>query len=322
MWIERDPDDHNIVYAQLNEEMFMTDTRRAEETGKPTWKVSTKSSTSNGWVPYSNSLIEKRLNDFLRSRRVLVTCSSNPNAEIRRFPRYRHPLISKPLSEIKPRNVRWLWPSRIPRGKLTIALGEAGVGKSLLMAYLLASESTGSALAPENNTGEARWAVLLSFEDDPEDTIRPRVDAAGANVNLIRFIHRTIKKDGKEAAFQVPRDLRLLEREIKTLGARLVVIDPRHSRSIWKHLWTLPRQLHALADSLERAAEALRGRGRPDYDKAVKRLIRYVKQTTGRYHDEEVSALIAFRTRRDDYSAETLRVWRHEHLPLKRSTKT
>jgi len=39
--------------------------------------------------------------------------------------------------------LHWLWPSRIPLGKLTLLIGDPGTGKSLLAADLAARVSAG-----------------------------------------------------------------------------------------------------------------------------------------------------------------------------------
>ena len=47
------------------------------------------------------------------------------------------------LADVTPRAVRWLWPDRIPLGKLTLIAGEPGQGKSFLTMDLAARVTTG-----------------------------------------------------------------------------------------------------------------------------------------------------------------------------------
>src|SRR5579871_969592 len=56
-----------------------------------------------------------------------------------------HP-ISILVSKVKPEQVRWLWPGRIPLGKLTLLDGDPGLGKSLLTLDLAARVTTGRAM--------------------------------------------------------------------------------------------------------------------------------------------------------------------------------
>lgn len=133
------------------------------------------------------------------------------------------------FSSISPEPLRWLWPGRIPSGKLTVVAGDPGLGKSLLTIDLAARVSTGAAF-PDGAACEQGNVVLLSAEDDECDTIRPRLDAAGADVSRIHLLEavRNVTADGKtvETMFNLERDLVALEDAILQTGARLIVVDP------------------------------------------------------------------------------------------------
>ena len=133
------------------------------------------------------------------------------------------------LSDVEPEPVRWLWPGRIPLGKLTLLCGDPGLGKSFITLDLAARVSSGRfwpdlPLVPNPSGG----VVLLSAEDDLADTIRPRLDAAGADpsrVVAIQAVRRT--KGGREEYFSLDEDLPALETAVRqTADCRLVVIDP------------------------------------------------------------------------------------------------
>lgn len=141
------------------------------------------------------------------------------------------PLIVR-LSEVKPEPVEWLWPGRIALGKLTLIAGDPGLGKSFLTLDMAARVSRGWAWpgAPDE-PGAPGGVVLLSAEDGIADTIRPRLDAAGADVDRIVAVEaiRTVGDHGRESArtFDLSRDLPALEAAIQSVdGCRLVVIDP------------------------------------------------------------------------------------------------
>jgi hypothetical protein len=73
--------------------------------------------------------------------------------------------------------------------------------------------------------------IILSAEDDPEDTIRPRLEAAGANLDRCHVLRavRERKGDGTEhmRGFSLDRDLPRLEKALATIGGiTLVIIDP------------------------------------------------------------------------------------------------
>ncbi len=143
------------------------------------------------------------------------------------------------LADVQPESVRWLWLGRFALGKLTLLAGDPGLGKSLLTLDMAARISRGTpwpdALDVTNDVG---GVVLLSAEDDVADTIRPRLDAAGADVARINLLsavrrlppfdaHRDAPPDPVEAMFDLTRDLPALETAIEaTPDCRLVVIDP------------------------------------------------------------------------------------------------
>lgn len=136
------------------------------------------------------------------------------------------------LSDVKPEPVAWLWPGRIALGKLTLIAGDPGLGKSFLTLDMAARVSRGWEWpdAPGVATTPG-GVVLLSAEDGVADTIRPRLDAAGADVARIVALEaiRSVGDNGRESArtFDLSRDLPALESAIRSVeGCRLVVIDP------------------------------------------------------------------------------------------------
>jgi RecA-family ATPase len=92
--------------------------------------------------------------------------------------------VGKLLSEVKPESVWWLWPGRLPLGKLAVLDGDPGLGKSAVTLDLAARVSAGLDLPDGGRCGPA-GVVLLSAEDGLADTIRPRLDAAGADTERI-----------------------------------------------------------------------------------------------------------------------------------------
>lgn len=92
------------------------------------------------------------------------------------------------VSEVRAEKVSWLWPGRIPLGKLTILDGDPGLGKSTLMLDIAARVTRGDAMpdSTRSDLGGAASVVILSAEDGLADTIRPRLEAAGAT--LLRVI--------------------------------------------------------------------------------------------------------------------------------------
>ena len=128
------------------------------------------------------------------------------------------------LSEVTPEAVRWLWPGRVPLGKLTVIDGDPGLGKSTITLDLAARVSRGGAM-PDGAPGVLGGVGLLTAEDGLSDTVRPRLEAHGAA--LARIVALPFIGEGDERRpVTLPADLGVLRAAIRRVGALLVVIDP------------------------------------------------------------------------------------------------
>ena len=87
-------------------------------------------------------------------------------------------------STIEPQNVSWLWPGWIPQGMLAVIDGDPGLGKSFLTIDLAARITRGRPMpGPMAPAVERGNVVIASAEDSPSHTIRPRLEAAGADLD-------------------------------------------------------------------------------------------------------------------------------------------
>jgi AAA domain len=158
------------------------------------------------------------------------------------------------LADVLPSQVDWLWPGRVALGAVTMLAGDPGLGKSLVTLDMAARVSRGASwpdVGPpsrgeQNNErtapidSAARLAaptvpasvVLVCAEDDPSTTIRPRLEALGADCERIRAFNSVEGRDGAGTGttmrrFDLSRDLAHLTTVVESLGdCRLVVIDP------------------------------------------------------------------------------------------------
>ena len=95
------------------------------------------------------------------------------------------------------------------------------MGKSLLTIDLVARLSRGGPLPDGSPVSRPSTSILLSAEDDAADTIRPRAEAAGADLNRL-----VIARTSTAGCRDCPADLPALEELIRDCEAELVVIDP------------------------------------------------------------------------------------------------
>lgn len=128
------------------------------------------------------------------------------------------------LANVAPRPVQWLWHPHFALGKLSVLAGNPGLGKSLVTMDMAARVSTGRDWI-DGSPCPSGAVVLVSGEDDPSDTLRPRLDAAGANVNRIHYLRGVFDRGGERAftLADVPALAALLER---LKDCRLIIIDP------------------------------------------------------------------------------------------------
>jgi hypothetical protein len=129
------------------------------------------------------------------------------------------------LSGVEPEEIEWLWPSWLALGKLALVDGDPGLGKSAMTLDLAARVSAGKRF-PDGVPGESGGVVLLSAEDGLRDTIRPRLDAAGADVSRILALATVPDENGHDRLLSIPEDIPLIEKGIRRVNARLVVVDP------------------------------------------------------------------------------------------------
>ena len=130
-------------------------------------------------------------------------------------------------ADVTMRAIRWLWPNRFALGKLGIIGGLPDRGKGCITADIIARTTKGE----EWPCGEGRAikgnVILLTAEDDLEDTVIPRLVAAGADMKRVHIIRMVKTKDGGKRQFSLISDLVPLERKLNEIGGVvLVVIDP------------------------------------------------------------------------------------------------
>ena len=142
----------------------------------------------------------------------------------------------KSLAEFQPATQKWLFDKVVPQGKLTVLMGESGVGKSLTALEIAAKVTRGLTGPHDDQPQEPGSVILFAPDDGVAENILPRLEASLADLSKVFVIPGLSEQDeqtGKKLSwsFQLDRDMRFLETKIKSLQAadgniRMLVIDP------------------------------------------------------------------------------------------------
>lgn len=135
--------------------------------------------------------------------------------------------------QVQTQRIAWRSRGRIARGKMTILDGDPGLGKSTLLMDWAAKVSRGEPL-PDGDPQPERGVLLICAEDDPADTIVPRLIAAKAELSQITILSElpvtdeqgNIPDPDARRLVMLPLDVPLIETAIRELDVGLVVIDP------------------------------------------------------------------------------------------------
>jgi len=122
------------------------------------------------------------------------------------------------MADVQSKEVEWLWYPYIPYGKITIVQGDPGEGKTTFILQLAAHLSKGERLPFEETVRHAIQIIYQTAEDGLEDTIKPRLEKAGADCSKILAIDET----ESELSMSDER----LEQAIQETGAKLIILDP------------------------------------------------------------------------------------------------
>jgi len=125
-----------------------------------------------------------------------------------------------PIGSLEAKAPRWLWDAYLLRGGINLIVGAKGVGKTSFVCWLAARASMGE----EGFGGRPLRVLIDSQEDDPEVVLRPRIEAAGADLSLVET-----RRPG-QTPWTFPRDVEALVDYLERCDRRgrpvdLVVLD-------------------------------------------------------------------------------------------------
>ena len=142
------------------------------------------------------------------------------------IPRPTSGLVTQLASDIEPEAVEWLIQDAIPLGTLVVLGGQPGLGKSQLAIKLAAAVTSGHGLPDDEPVERIGSAIILANEDDAARTIRPRLEAAGANLSKVHIVQGVVRGSDIDL-FQLDIDIAALRQTAEQLGdVRLIIIDP------------------------------------------------------------------------------------------------
>lgn len=128
-------------------------------------------------------------------------------------------------AKLQPEPITWLWPGYLAAGKFHVLAGAPGTGKTTI-ALAVAATVTRGTLWPDGCRASAGDVLIWSGEDDPRDTLVPRLMAAGADLNRVRFVGDVFSLEGRRA-FDPATDAPALLVAAESLPAlRLLIVDP------------------------------------------------------------------------------------------------
>jgi putative DNA primase/helicase len=126
---------------------------------------------------------------------------------------------------ITPEPIRWVWEGWLAAGKFHVLAGQPGTGKTTI-ALACAATITSAGRWPDRSTAIQANVLIWSGEDDPKDTLVPRLRAMGADMTRVYFVG-DVREGGDKRSFDPARDIRALVDRASAIGkVGLLIVDP------------------------------------------------------------------------------------------------
>ena len=122
------------------------------------------------------------------------------------------------MSDVQSQEIEWLWYPFIPYGKLTIVQGDPGDGKTTLILNIAAKLSKGEGLEDGMEVTEPIKVIYQTAEDGLADTVKPRLENAGAECENILVI------DENDKLLSMVDER--LEEALEKTHAKMLILDP------------------------------------------------------------------------------------------------
>lgn len=127
--------------------------------------------------------------------------------------------------DLEPESICWVWNDWLAAGKFHILAGAPGTGKTTIALSFAATITLGGQW-PDGTISEPGNVLIWSGEDDPKDTLLPRLLAHEADRSRIYFVSDVFEHN-KPRSFDPSRDMYGLYESAELIGdVRLIIIDP------------------------------------------------------------------------------------------------
>jgi putative DNA primase/helicase len=129
-------------------------------------------------------------------------------------------------SDIEMEPIEWLWEGWLAAGKLHVLAGRPGTGKTTVALALAATVTHGGVWPDGSKYSEPGNVIMWSGEDDPADTLVPRLAAMDADLSRIHFVGDVKSRDGRRP-FDPALDMPALIAKARAVGdVKLLIVDP------------------------------------------------------------------------------------------------
>lgn len=142
------------------------------------------------------------------------------------------------LKDVQP--FKWLWSQRVLTGYINLLVGEEGIGKGNLAAWILARVTKGE--LPGSLKGKPRNVAIVGDEDDFHNVWVPRLHKAGADLKRVEFIEAA-----PDGTIDLTRDTGRLQKYIISRRLALVYFDQLLDNVGATDTWKDKEVRHALA---------------------------------------------------------------------------
>jgi len=129
-------------------------------------------------------------------------------------------------ADVEMKEVDWLWSNHLARGKLTLLAGDSTLGKSQISISLAAALTKEGSEWPDGDSAPSGSVIILSAEDATNDTVVPRLAAAGADLSRV-YCLKCVRVEGQTRSFNIQSNMDLIASKAREVGdVALVIIDP------------------------------------------------------------------------------------------------